>query len=120
MSSEVADHQDRLDAVEAELADVCGVLNVAHGRLVELTAQAIEGELWRGWGIRSVEHWLSIRAGLSRSQAARVVTIARRRSELPVTMDSLHDGALTLDQAVAVAALTPAHADAEAAELAAV
>ena len=120
MSSEVADHQDRLDAVEAELADVCGVLNVAHGRLVELTAQAIEGELWRGWGIRSVEHWLSIRAGLSRSQAARVVTIARRRSELPVTMDSLHDGALTLDQAVAVAALTPAHADAEAAEVAAV
>ncbi|MGH3507796.1 MAG: HNH endonuclease [Nocardioidaceae bacterium] len=109
-----------LDAVEAEIADISGVLNVAHGRLVELVARVIEAELWKGWGIRSVEHWLTIRAGLSRTQANRIVATARRHAELPITMERLRAGELTLDQAAAVAALAPAHIDAQAASLAAV
>ena len=110
----------QLDAVEAEIADICGVLNVAHGRLVELVSRVIEAELWKGWGIRSVEHWLTIRAGLSRSQANRIVATARRQADLPVTMERLRSGELTLDQAAAVAALAPAHIDARAASLASV
>jgi hypothetical protein len=120
MSTTQLSAERELDAVEAEIADICGVLNVAHGRLVELVSGVIEAELWKGWGIRSVEHWLTIRAGLSRSQANRIVATARREADLPVTMERLRSGELTLDQAAAVAALAPAHIDAQAASLASV
>src|SRR4051794_8956638 len=53
----------------AEIARVCGVLNVAHAQLVALTAQAIDEDLWRGWGVRSVEHFLQWQTGLSPARA---------------------------------------------------
>jgi hypothetical protein len=105
-------------AVSADIAAVCGVLNVAHGKLVALTGEAIEADLWKGVGIRSVEHWLTLRSGLAARTARQVVTVARRRAELPATVAALTAGRLSLDQAAAVADLAPAHTDAAAAECA--
>jgi hypothetical protein len=93
-------------------------LNVLHAELVELAAEAIATEAWAGGGIRSVEHWLSWQTGLSPRRAREVTAIARRRAELPVTMAAFRCGELAIDQVVPVVAHTPAHNDAEVAELA--
>ncbi len=79
------------DEIETEMARICGWLNVAHAQLVEVTARALETGIWRGAGIRSPEHWLSLQAGLSAERARKIVVLARRSAELPVTIKSLSD-----------------------------
>lgn len=104
--------------IEADVAEVAGVLNAAHGRLVELAGELIETEAWRRVGIKSVEHWLCWRAGLSAHRAKQVVGVARRRAELPVICATLARGERSLEQVGEVARFVPTHNDAEAAGLA--
>ncbi len=111
-------HDTESAELREELAEVCGVLNVAHARLVALTAQAIDRDLWQGWGIRSVEHWLCWQTGLSPSRAKQVVATARRYDELPATMDTFAAGELSVDQVVTIAERIPAHNDAQVAAFA--
>jgi hypothetical protein len=106
------------ERLEAELAVVCGQLNQVSARLVALTARAIECEGWAGSGIRSVEHWLVLRAGLSPGRAAAVVLMARRSGVLPVVMGAFAAGRLSVDQVAVVARHAPAHVEASVAELA--
>ena len=107
------------DELEAELAVVCGRLNVASARLVGLVADALESEVWAGAGIRSPEHWLVLRAGLSPARARQVVLMARRVRDLPVVMGAFEQGSLSVDQVAVVARHAPAHVEASVAELAA-
>src|SRR5262245_44485805 len=109
------DDERELRALEAEIAEVSGILNVAHARLVALAGEAIDRGLWKGVGIRSVEHWLTLRAGLSYRSARQVAGLARRRGELAHTVAALPSGEITVDQAAAVADTAPAHADERAA-----
>lgn len=106
------------EQLETELAQVCGVLNQAHARLVSLVAAALEDELWASDGIRSPEHFLVLRAGLSRSRAAQVVAVARRRAVLPSAVQAFEDGQLSVDQMVVVGRHTPASLEASVTELA--
>ncbi|GAA1901695.1 HNH endonuclease signature motif containing protein [Lapillicoccus jejuensis] len=99
-------------------AEVAGRLNRAHADLVALTVRLLEGDRWAGGGVVSAEHWLVLRVGVSPSRARDVVTLARRRGELPTVATSLDDGGLSLDQAVVVARHVPAHHERAAAELA--
>jgi hypothetical protein len=115
----VAERERTRDRIEAEIAGAAGVLNAAHGRLARAVADALESEIWTGYGIRSVEHWLTLQVGVSREHAEKLVRVAHRVGELPVTVDSLASGAMTLDQAAVIAAKVPAHNDAEVAGLAA-
>ena len=108
----------RLDELEAELAVVCGALNQVSARLVVLTARAIESEGWAGAGIRSVEHWLVLRAGLSPGRARQVVVMARRVGVLPVVMGQFAAGRLSVDQVAVVARHAPSQVEASVAELA--
>ncbi|MEJ7742947.1 MAG: DUF222 domain-containing protein, partial [Nocardioidaceae bacterium] len=109
---------DNLSAIEAEVADVCGVLNVAHARLVRLTARLLASGDWKGIGIRSPEQWLAWHTGLSPERARQIVTVARRRTELPSVTTSLDEGELSIDQAVAVSKYTPADNEASVATFA--
>jgi hypothetical protein len=93
----------RLADLEERVADACGVLNVAHAQLVAVTGELIESELWRGFGIRSVEHWLVLKAGLSPERARQVVEVASAAEALPVTTRKLADGELSFEQVHAVA-----------------
>ena len=43
----------QIEQVEREVAEVCGALNAAHARLVELTATVLHQGLWRQAGIVS-------------------------------------------------------------------
>ncbi|MEO6412635.1 MAG: DUF222 domain-containing protein [Pedococcus sp.] len=86
-----------------QAAEVAGRLNRAHGELVEIAAQLVEGGHWGDGGFSSPEHLLVVRAGLSPAQAGDVVRIARRRAELPDAMAALAAGELSIGQAAVVA-----------------
>jgi len=104
--------------VEQELASLCGGLNASYARLVAIVAQALADQSWAGGGIRSPEHWLTLRAGLSPFRARAVLTVARRAGELPTVMDQFAAGQLSLDQVAVVARYAPAHVEASVAEFA--
>ncbi len=69
-------------------------------------------------GIVSPAHWLAWKAGLSTAHAQQLVTVAKRRDELPVTFDAFDAGELSLDQVVPIATRAPRWADAELCEFA--
>ena len=48
------------------VASLAADLHDAHGRLVDAVAVALAEGSWQAAGIRSPEHWLVVRAGLSR------------------------------------------------------
>ncbi len=107
--------QERIDE---RIREVVGELNRAHARLVDVTAEALQAELWTGHGIVSANHWLVLRAGLSRGRARQVLSLARRVDELPVTMGLLRQGQLSLEQALPIAAHVPAEYEESVADLA--
>ena len=100
------------DAVQRDLwvrtAEIAGRLNRAHGELVEIATQLLEGGHWGDGGFRSAEHYLVVRAGLSPAHARDVVAMARRGAELPAARAALQQGALSLDQVAVVAQHVPA------------
>ena len=69
-------------------------------------------------GIVSPAHWIAWKAGLSSAHAQQLVTVARRRDELPVTFAAFDAGELSLDQVVPIATRAPRWADAELCEFA--
>ena len=52
--------------LEAEVASVCGVINAAAARLVELIAAVLATGAWEGAGILSPAHWVGGSAGWGR------------------------------------------------------
>ncbi len=106
------------DGFEEELAGVAGVRNAAEARLVDLVVRALEEGLWEGHRIHTPVQWLMWRAGVARPTAVRVVALARRAPELPVTMRKFGEGRLSFDQAACVARYTPAEYEASVASLA--
>ncbi len=113
--------QARMEAVDhlhARLSVVCTILARAHADLVDITADALRDDAWAEAGIRSPEHWLVVRAALSPARARELVALARRRDELPDTIELLATGRLGIDQAVVVARHVPAEYGQSVAELA--
>lgn len=106
------------DALEGEVAELCGLLNVAHGRLAVLVAAALEQGWWHQWGIHSPAHWLAWRTGMSPAHAGQVVKVAERSAELPVAFAAFVAGELSLDQCYEIARFVPAEFDAGVTELA--
>ena len=104
--------------LEGEIAEVCGVLNAATGRLVELIAKVLATDAWTGAGIRSAEHWVAWQCGVSASRARELVALARRMPELPETLAALRAGELSQDQATVVCRYGSAHNDGELADFA--
>lgn len=107
-----------VEAFERGVAEVCGVVNAAHGVLVAMVAEALAAGWWNGWGIHSPEHWLSWQTGMAPVRAKGVVRLAARRADLPVTIAALDAGELALDAAVEVARSVPSAYEADACQLA--
>jgi len=103
------------EVLEGEIAEVCGILNVATGRLVSLIGRATES--YAGAGIRSPEQWVAWQCGVSLGRARSLVAMARRLPELPKTRTALEAGELAEDQVAVICRHTPARNDAEAADL---
>src|SRR5688572_1005180 len=100
------------------MAQVCGLMNAATGRLVSLIARVLETEAWQGAGIRSASQWVAWKGGVSPARARSLVLMARRLGELPETRKAFEAGELCEDQVAVVCRHAPASVDAQAAELA--
>lgn len=105
-------------ALQRRIADLCGHLNVLHAQLVDTIVEALEGDLWAQWGVKSPEGWLAWQTGLSLAHAKQLVDAARRKAELPVTFAAFAGGELSADQVATVVKHVPAHNDAEVCALA--
>ena len=88
--------------IEAEIAEVCGLLNATAGRLVGLIAKVLETGAWEGAGIRSSQQWVAWKCGVSPARARRLVAMARRLSELPETKVAMEAGELCEDQVAVI------------------
>ena len=108
----------KIDDLERRIAVVCGHLNACHGQLIDLVVETLATNGWHGHGFRSPEHWVSLRTGFSPTRSRQIVQLARRAAELPVTVDAVRSGRLSIDQAVVVAQTVPAHNDSEACDIA--
>jgi len=95
------------------VAATTGLLNVTTAHLVELVAEALTTGAWEQAGIRSPAHWLAWQTGTSLERAKRLVRIARRSAELPVTPVAFGAGSLSEDQIGEIADHIPAAHDAE-------
>jgi Domain of unknown function (DUF222) len=103
---------------EGEAIAVMGTVNAAVARLVAAVRDLLAVEGWEGVGIRSPEHWLCWKAGISRPRAEGLVTIARRAGQLPACWALFLEGRLGEDAMVRIARRVPAARDTEIAALA--
>ena len=99
-------------ALEAEVAEICGQLNVLHARLAAKVAEALEQGLWSQVGIHTPAQWLAWQTGLSPARARQLIAVARARADFPVVMEAFDAGELAVDQAV-VCVKAPAWTDAQ-------
>ena len=108
------------DGVELErrVASLCGLLHSVTAELVSAIAEVLRTGAWEGAGIRSPEHWVAWRCGVSAGRARRLVAAARRLAELPATREAFEAGRLSEDQVAVVVRHAPASADASVAEMA--
>lgn len=103
----------------ATAARVMGQMNVLSWQLVEMLVEVLDADGWcPGGGLKSPEHWLCWRTGLSRGRAARLVQIARRVDELPECIKLFREGRLSEDAMALIAKKAPPHRDSELAEVA--
>lgn len=96
------------DRLEARVAEAAGVLNAAHGALVEAAA-AIIAEPWAflGPGVYTPAAWLAWQAGLSPARARDIERLAKRAAELPCTVAAVVAGELSLEQSTVIARFVP-------------
>ncbi len=105
-------------ALDERVAATCGALNRLFGELVDQIAELLADNLWQIGGIRSPEHWVQWRTGLSGNHAAELVRIARRSTALPQCTAALRDGTMSLDQLDVVARNVPDRYDADVVDIA--
>ena len=109
----------RVRALEGRTAEAAGVLNAAHGVLVEVAADLLgDGSGALGEGVHTAAKWLAWQAELSPARAGDVERLARRRSELPVTVAAVVAGSLSLEQATVIAKWVPTEFERSACEVA--
>jgi Domain of unknown function (DUF222)/HNH endonuclease len=104
--------------VEERLAETVGLLNVVTAELVALVGEALRTGAWEGFGIRSPEHWVVWRCGVSPARARRLVAAARRLDGLPHVGALFEAGSLSEDQTAVIVRHTHADHDVQVAELA--
>ncbi len=114
----VIDHpKDRAWAQgEVDTIAVMGTLNAAAAQLVLTIRMLLDTDGWNGWGIQSLEHWVTWKAAVAPARAKGLVRIARRLHELPACWALFEQGRVTEDAMARVARRVPAEMDAEVAE----
>jgi len=102
----------------AELADLCGIINAAFGRMVEVVADAMQADACGGPGIHSPRHWLTWQTAMTDAMAGSVVHLATRRNELSATVTAMVEGRLSLALAGLIGRYVPNDCEADALDLA--
>jgi hypothetical protein len=103
---------------EAATIAAMGAVNLATVRLVAVIVDLLASDGWAGDGVYTPEHWVMWKANVARHRAEGLISIARRRDELPVCWTAFAEGRLTEDAMARIARRVPASHDARVARLA--
>ncbi len=104
---------DPLAAVESQLGELCGQLNVVTGQITERIAAVAESGAWAATGCKTLKQWVAVVCGVSGQRASALVDIATRRDELPATIERFDAGLLSEDQVTVIARRAPEDISAE-------
>jgi hypothetical protein len=80
---QVDQRESEVARLEAEMAEVCGGAQRRHRPLVGLIARVAATEAWQGWGIRSAEHWVAWKCGVSARRAGSLVAMPDAPTSCP-------------------------------------
>src|SRR5690349_1065897 len=95
-------HTPPADAARDRVERAAGLLNAAHAEMAAAVGELLAHDAWQGFGIVSPEHWLTWKAGLTRSEARRFVRIARELPALPANAALFEEGRLSVAQVDAI------------------
>ena len=101
-----------------EMADVAGLVNAGHGRMVDLTVLVLAEGHHVGPGLHTPAQYLRWRFGIGHTASNALVRVASRVDELPCAVAALRAGEISLDQAAVIAKHAPTTYDRSATELA--
>ncbi len=96
---------------ESAVVAAMGAVNLATARVVEVIAELLDTNGWVGHGVDTPEHWVMWKTNSGRYRAEGLVTIARRRHELPRCYALFLEGRLTEDVMTRIARRVPASHD---------
>ena len=107
------------DGVDALFDEVAGHLNAQTGRLIDLTIWLLANmQEWQGDGLWTPNQYLAWRCGVGPSMASNIVAAAGRAKELPVAIEAVRRGELSLDQLMPIVRRVPDWADEQVVSLA--
>ena len=95
LNPEGAHKQRRREALADEITELCGYINAATHRLLEMIRVFDQEELWGLEGICSCAHWLNWKCGIGMNAAREKVRVANALGELPKISASYAKGELS-------------------------
>ncbi len=103
---------DDLDSLTTEITTLCGHLDAAEFRLLELIRELDERAPWGLWEMKSCAHWLNWKCGIALGAAREKVRVAHALPGLPLVRDAFRSGRLSYSKVRALTRI--ANADNEA------
>ena len=106
------DYDAELDRITDEIATLCGHLDAAEFRLLELIRDLDEHAPWGAWDVKSCAHWLNWKCGIALGAAREKVRVAHALPGLPLVRERFREGRLSYSKVRAITRV--ANADSEA------
>ena len=101
-----------LDTLEAQISEVCGHLNAATFRFLELIAEFDRTQGWARHGLANCAQWLNWQCGIGACAAREKVRVARALESLPRISDAFRQGHVSYSKARAMTRVaTPENED---------
>ena len=107
-----------VDGLIEEILGVCGRIQRAEYRLLELIRQLDEAKGWAQFGMPSCAHWLNWRCGIDLVTAREKVRVAHALQKLPMIREAFREGRLSYSKVRAITRVATAESEAELLELA--
>jgi len=94
-STDFSSHNERSKALGNEITELCGYINAATHRLLEMIRVFDQEKLWADAGICSCAHWLNWKCGIGMNAAREKVRVAHALGELKKIDESFAKGELS-------------------------
>ena len=88
-------HAAERDRLGAEITTLCGYLNAATCRLLELIREFDEARCWELPGLVSCAHWLNFQCGIGMNAAREKVRVAHALAKLPEICEAFRRGEIS-------------------------
>jgi hypothetical protein len=91
-----------LESLTNEIMELCGHMDAAEFRLLELIRRLDESAPWGAWSMKSCAHWLNWRCGIALGAAREKVRVAHALVALPAISGAFREGRLSYSKVRAI------------------